>query len=200
MMPAIVLAAGLSARFGGNKLLARIGDKPMILRVLENALSARLSPIILVTGFEQDRLLVAISPLIGNPRLLVTYNPDYPTGRASSVREGLRALPQSASAVMFLLGDQPFIDGPFINRLIDFAEAHPSKSVIFPEYAGRKGNPIIYRRPWFERLASLKGDVTGYRWIQEYPEEVARLPASDPSIFISIETREDYERHAGNYA
>lgn len=200
MLPAVILAAGLSTRFGENKLLKPIGGKPMILRVVENALSARLNPVIIVTGFEQDRALMALREVIGSPRLLVTYNPDYRTGRASSVRTGIRSLPRDAPAALFMLGDQPFIDGAFINRLIEFAEAHPDHCVIYPEYAGMKGNPIIYRRSWFARLEALEGDVTGYALIQQSPAEVARMPATDPFIFASIETREDYERHAGAVA
>ena len=32
---AVVLAAGMSARFGGNKLLARLGDRPLLGHALE---------------------------------------------------------------------------------------------------------------------------------------------------------------------
>lgn len=168
----------------------------MILRVVENALSARLNPVIVVTGFEQHRILAAISPALGSARLIVTYNPNYITGRASSVCEGLRVLPPDAPAALFLLGDQPFIQSSLINQLLDFANAHPAHAVFYPEYAGRKGNPIIYRRSWFGQLMALKGDVTGYRLIQQFPEQVVKMTVTDPSPFVSIETREDYERYA----
>jgi molybdenum cofactor cytidylyltransferase len=196
MIPAVILAAGISSRFGDNKLLVDIGGRPMVLRVVESALAARVQPVIVVTGFEQNRLLAALAPVLGNARLIVTYNPDYGSGRASSVREGIRAVPADAPAALFLLADQPFIDSPLIDRVLDFADAHPDSAVVFPECGGKKGNPIFYRRPWFARLSALEGDVTGYRLIQQSPDEVARLSVSDPSLFVSIETLEDYERHA----
>ena len=74
---AIVLAAGRSTRMGGpNKLLADIGGKPMVRRVVEAALASRARPILVVTGHQADSLRAALAGLD------VTFvdNPDYAAG------------------------------------------------------------------------------------------------------------------------
>jgi molybdenum cofactor cytidylyltransferase len=80
---AVVLAAGRSTRMGAqNKLLADLGGKPMVRRVVETALASKARPVLVVTGhmatevgaalqgvwalqFEQGAARNVPSPLVG---------------------------------------------------------------------------------------------------------------------------------------
>ena len=51
----ILLAAGNSRRFNGNKLLALYKDKPIYMHVVEKSLNLEVNKIICVTQYEEIR-------------------------------------------------------------------------------------------------------------------------------------------------
>src|SRR5205823_6617820 len=53
---AVVLAAGASSRMGSNKLLAEIGGKPMVRRVVEAVSVSAAAPVIVVTGKDAEKV------------------------------------------------------------------------------------------------------------------------------------------------
>ena len=53
---AILLAAGAGSRFGGGKLLASFGGRPLIEATLSNLRGAPVDEIIVVVGTEGERL------------------------------------------------------------------------------------------------------------------------------------------------
>ena len=61
---ATVMAAGQSSRMDSkNKLLLAIDGIPMIRRVCETVLTAGFDPVVVVTGFEQDKVEVTLNDL-----------------------------------------------------------------------------------------------------------------------------------------
>ena len=61
----IVLCAGESKRFGKNfnKLLYNYKGKPLVIHLLENLIKSNLSEIIIVTGFESNKVKQVIEQL-----------------------------------------------------------------------------------------------------------------------------------------
>ena len=60
---AIVLAAGLSSRFGAeNKLLADTGNGPLVRQVLDTVALSAVCDIVLVTGQDGGRIAAAAGP------------------------------------------------------------------------------------------------------------------------------------------
>ena len=85
----IILAAGASRRMGSlNKLLASIAGKPLVRHAVESFIATSLSPIIVVVGYESDKVAAAFE---GLPVQLV-FNPDYAAGQGSSVGVGVEVL------------------------------------------------------------------------------------------------------------
>ena len=77
----IILAAGASRRMGSvNKLLASIAGKPLVWHAVESFVAASLSPIIVVVGYESDKVAAALE---GLPVQLV-FNSD-PANRAGII-------------------------------------------------------------------------------------------------------------------
>src|SRR5262249_39227070 len=59
---AVVLGAGRSTRMGGpNKLLAKIGDRPLVRIVADAVLASHARPMIVVTGHQRDKVEAALS-------------------------------------------------------------------------------------------------------------------------------------------
>jgi len=130
MIIAIVPAAGLSARFGRNKLLLPFGGKPMIAHVIDTLLASDVDEIIVVLGHESERVKEAI----GEREVKLVENLQYRNGLSTSINAGLAAISSGASAIMIYLADQPLIEPEEVNFLIrSFAEAEKAnKSIVVP--------------------------------------------------------------------
>ncbi len=64
MLSLIILAAGKSTRMAGmNKLLTKIDGKPMIRGVVETALSSKADQVIVVLGWEAEKIREALADL-----------------------------------------------------------------------------------------------------------------------------------------
>jgi molybdenum cofactor cytidylyltransferase len=149
----MVLAAGMSSRFGAaNKLLADWNGQPMLRTVVEAALATELDPVIVVTGHEREQVEAALAGL----DVQFAHNPDFATGQAASIRVGIVTVPRWCDGAMVLLGDMPRVCPGEINALIDaFAD---DSSIVVPQHAGHRGNPVIFGRTHFAELERLTGD------------------------------------------
>ena len=95
-----------------NKLLLPICGKPMIRHVVETYLAAVDSQVCVVTGFEADRINVALAGL----PIQFVRNADYEAGQQFSVRAGLLEAPD-AQHHLIGLGDQPQLTADDLARV-----------------------------------------------------------------------------------
>jgi molybdenum cofactor cytidylyltransferase len=183
---AIVLAAGRSTRMGPhNKLLADIGGKPMVRRVVEAALASTARPVVVVTGHQADDVAASLSGL----DVTLIPNPDYATGLASSLKAGIRAVPADRDGALILLGDMPRISHKDIGALFD-AYAGAPESIVVPMHEGRQGNPVLWPRRYFAELLQLEGDAGAKRLIAAHQEHVCEVDLATAGIFADIDTPE----------
>ena len=183
---AIVLAAGRSTRMGAqNKLLADIAGTPMVRRVAEAVLASKARPVLVVTGHQAAEVGAAVSGL----DVTLVANPDYATGLASSLKAGIRAVPNGCDGALVLLGDMPRIAPEHLDRLIDALAAAP-ESIVVPVHEGRQGNPVLWPRRYFSELLQLEGDAGARRLIAVHPEQVREVEMGTSAIFADVDTPE----------
>ncbi|MBI3950813.1 MAG: nucleotidyltransferase family protein [Acidobacteria bacterium] len=188
----IILAAGLSTRFGRPKQLAEWRGQPLILHAAETALGSRLRNVIVVIGHVADQVRAALNPVAERPNLKVVYNPEYEEGRASSIRYGLKALPKDAPAAMFLAGDQPLIGPELINALIDtFIQRRPL--ICYPVSGLTRSNPTIFAAALFPELMRLTGDVGGSALIEKYKSRVCEHPIPSLGTTADVDQEDDFQ-------
>ena len=84
----LVLAAGAGSRFGGGKLLATIGGRPVLQHVLDALAEAGVGESVVVLGRDAERIEAAID--WGGARRVV--NPDPERGLSSSLQVGFDAI------------------------------------------------------------------------------------------------------------
>ena len=183
----IILAAGEGARMGAVKQLLPFNGKTILQWVIDNALTASLQRVVVVLGHRAD----LIEPLITGKASQVVINSDYRQGQSSSIKAGLRALPEGTEAVMFMLGDQPLVAPETINVLLS-AYQKSGAPIVLPVYKGVRGNPVIFSRETFPRLESLDGDCGGRSLFQEYAGKMLQVPIDDPYICFDLDTEYDY--------
>jgi CTP:molybdopterin cytidylyltransferase MocA len=151
-IPAVILAAGASRRLGRPKQLVLLGGESLLRRTVRAAL-AGCAPVLVVLGCRAGEMA---ANLAGLPVTLVR-NDAWEEGMAASIRAGIRALPEGAEAVMFLVCDQVAVDGALVGRLLDVQRAEPGK-VIACAYAGARGTPAVFPARCFRQLLELRGD------------------------------------------
>jgi molybdenum cofactor cytidylyltransferase len=193
---AIILAAGRSSRFraaGGeeaSKLVADFHGRRIVRVVAEAALGSRARPIVVVTGHAREEVEAA---LVGLP-LSFTFNPDFATGLASSLKKGLAAAPQDAAGAIILLADMPEIRSEAIDVILDALAANPDALAAAPTHNGQRGNPVLLSRALFSRVASLEGDEGARRLIGAAdPARIAEVAFDDASVTLDIDTPQDLE-------
>ncbi len=186
---AIVLAAGESRRMGTQKLLLPYAGRRVIEHIADATLSSRVDHTIVVTGFQPERIREALDGFA----VTIAQNDNYAEGMLTSIRTGLAALPEDLEAFMVVLGDQPSLSSKIIDFLIDGFRASP-KGIVVPYINDDSGHPIIIDATYREEVMT-KFDDTGLRGlIYGRPEEVHRLPVTDPGVLRDMDTPEDYER------
>jgi molybdenum cofactor cytidylyltransferase len=191
---AVVLAAGRSARFraaggpGATKLVAKLGDKPIVRMAAEAALASRARPVTVVTGHARTSVEAALAGL----DVEFVYNPEFSSGLASSLQVGLSAMPADAAGALVLLGDMPRIEAQLIDALIDAFLAKERALAAAPAHRGRRGNPMLLGRGLFEAAMRLRGDEGARRLIAALSAaELVEVEAPDAGVIVDIDTPTD---------
>jgi molybdenum cofactor cytidylyltransferase len=188
----IILAAGISKRFGKPKQLVKFKGKYLIEWVLDAALNSCLDKIILVLGHAHQRILDAVGEKAHTPFLQVVINPNFRKGQGSSLQVGFSKTRQTFPSVMFLLGDQPMVTSETIDRLLE-AFWQSSKDICVPVYKGKRGTPTLFGRRMYDRFESIQGDMGARKIIQAHPDRILEVELNDPLCFFDIDTEKDIE-------
>ena len=188
---ATILAAGESSRMeNGNKLLLPINEIPMISHVCNTVLTAGLDPVVVVTGFESDLVTQAIPTAIND----IIYNSHWQSGMASSIYEGLSALPQNVDGNMIVLGDMPMISKDTLTLLIDEFIMLNGQHIIYPIYEERQANPVIFPKKYFQEILSSTGDHGCKKVLKQYPDDVVGVSIGSPEVVFDCDSEDNYFR------
>jgi molybdenum cofactor cytidylyltransferase len=187
---AIVLAAGLGRRMGGlDKLLLKVGGRPLVRIAADAALASRARPVVVVTGHHADAVAAAIAGL----DIRVAHNADYAAGMSTSLRTGLDALPEGIAGAAVLLADMPAVDGGLIDRLVAAFAAAEGNAIVVPTHDGQRGNPVVWPARLFANLREISGDTGGRQLLIDHREAVLKVEVGAPSG-LDLDTAEDFNR------
>ncbi len=192
---AVVLAAGLSRRMGGdNKLLMTLDDTPLIVRAVDAALKSKADPVIVVTGFEADDIEDALNTAFAGKPVKIVHNPDYASGLSSSLKAGIKALDPDSEGVLVCLGDMPRITAGDLDRLIAAYDPEAKTSICVPVYDGKRGNPVLWDRRYFADILALKGDQGARGLIDAHHNQAGLVNMDDDGVLIDVDNPEDLLR------
>lgn len=173
---AIILAAGESRRMGRPKASLPFRNGTFLSAIAEN-LGRHCSPVIAVFGFDAARLSESAPPAV-----VAAVNPDYAQGMLTSLKAGLRAVPDSCEAVVFTLVDHPAVTPATVDAVL----ASPALIAI-PRSENRRGHPVLIRRSIAEEflkepLTSKVRDV-----IDRHAAEIEYIDVDDAGISDDID-------------
>jgi molybdenum cofactor cytidylyltransferase len=153
---AVVLAAGASRRLGRPKQLIPIEGESLLRRTARLALEAGCAPIVVVLGFEAERMAAELADL----HVATAVNANWSSGMGSSLRCGVaaarRARPEM-DALLLLVCDQPSLTVDHLRTLLAL-HGSGSAPVTASAYAGRSGVPAVFAPRFFPELERIEGD------------------------------------------
>lgn len=196
LVQVILLAAGVSRRFkNGNKLLYHIGKQSLLNQTISHLHQAELGQIMLVTGYENDKIIAQIPNEID---FVEKHNVNYMDGMTSSIQCAVRLCNPNVSAYMICLADQIEIK-PITYQLLAQTyyqlNKNNSKLILAPYYGDRKGNPVVISSFYRDQILALK-ESNGCRPIlNAYPEHVVKITTDDQGILTDIDRQEDLAKY-----
>jgi molybdenum cofactor cytidylyltransferase len=188
IIAAVVLAAGRSRRMAPhNKLLmADRAGKPMIARVVDNVLSSKARPILVVTGHQPNE----IEHALGGRPVRYVHAADYAEGLSASLKAGVAAVPPEAAAALICLGDMPLVTGRMIDRLLEAYDADEGRLIVLPTFRGKQGNPMLWDRRFFPEILEISGDSGARFLLSKHMENVAEVEMADDAVLRDFDTVE----------
>ncbi|MBV8456782.1 MAG: molybdopterin-binding/glycosyltransferase family 2 protein [Acetobacteraceae bacterium] len=185
---ALVLAAGRSRRMAPhNKLLiADRTGKPIIARVVDNVLSSKARPILVVTGHQPRE----IEQVLGGRPVRYVHASDYAEGLAASLKAGIAAVPSEAAAAIVCLGDMPLVTGRMIDRLLEAYEPEHGRLIVMPTFCGKQGNPMIWDSRFFPEIMEISGDSGARFLVGRHADVLAEVEMGDDAVVRDFDTPE----------
>lgn len=191
---ALILAAGQSRRMGKeNKLLAEVNGKPMVRHVADAVAASKAASMTVVLGHEADAVRAALADL----KPSYAYNPDYAEGLSTSLKAGLAAVGEDVDGVIVCLGDMPRIGTATIDRMIAAFDPVEGRSIVVPTRRGKRGNPVLFAKRFFEEMAGVSGDVGARHLIGNHEDLAVEIEVDDESVLTDVDTPEALARIRG---
>lgn len=191
-MAGIILAAGMSTRFGSAKQMAEVGGRHLLERVLDAALASCLDRVVLVLGHRAQEISDTLKDRGGGDRLQIRVNPAYQEGMSRSLRMGIEHVRELYPSVMILLGDQPLIDANLIDHLVHRFRSS-DKEICLPVCRGQSGHPVIFGRRFYDAIMSVEGDIGARDILRKNPECILAVDIPDARFFFDVDTPADVE-------
>ena len=86
-------------------------------------------------------------------------------------------LASELSAAVFLAANQPPAAADIVRTVVQ-AHRQSFAPACVPVFDGRRGNPVLFDRTLFDRLARLRGDAGEWDLLEEFAAAVVEVPAS----------------------
>jgi molybdenum cofactor cytidylyltransferase len=187
IVSAILLAAGLSSRFGKAKQLVEFDGTPLVSRAVAVLERAPVGEIVVVVG---HRAAEVTRELEGTGARVVV-NEHYERGLGSSLKTGVGALSRDSRAVVVCLADQPLVTEELIGRIVS-RYRQTGADVVASVSEGLVTPPVLFSSRLYGEMAELSGD-RGARFIIEKHPGFEKVDV-EPDLLLDVDTEEDLER------
>lgn len=184
----VLLAAGDSRRYQGNKLLDEVEGKPMYRHIVDEVSA-------LPQTLFSRRIVVSQYPKILHTLSEEGYeaveNRESHLGISHSIALALDVLDSretGETAVCFAVCDQPWLSGETLAGLIA-GWASSGKGMACLSCNGQDGNPAVFSKAYESRLRQLTGDVGGRSVMRRFPEDVYRYEVRDRKELTDVDER-----------
>ena len=181
----LLLAAGSSRRMGKeNKLLTDVDGTAMVTRVAKQITASQAEGLMVVTGHEKDQVELALK----NYATGFAHNPDFADGLSTSLKTGLRALPDNIDGAIVCLGDMPLVKAEHIDQLIRAFDPVEGRSICVPVHGRKRGNPVVWSKRFITEILSVTGDIGARHLLEEHADQVIEVAIEQDGVLFDIDT------------
>ena len=153
----IVMASGLSRRYGKNKLLEDLNGRALILRTADSLTAAGLHPLAVTRSPEVRALLTRAGiACISHAGAL----------KSDTIHAGLEHLGEGFMGYLFMPADQPLVLPASLRRLTAFYLEDPTRAARLG-HGETPGSPVIFPAACREALLAYRGDRGGMDVLRE---------------------------------
>lgn len=187
----VILPAGASMRMGGPKALCDFYGRSCLQLAIDACRDARLAAPIVVLGFWANQIKARVR-LDGTT---VRINDRAHRGQTSSLKVGLRALPEDSEAFLLYPVDFPLLTAVDIQPLLAAWRRRRRRERIFiPSFDSRRGHPVLFDAALRHAFLRLDDDSPARAVLDVRAAEISYIDHDTPSVLTDMDTPDDYQR------
>ncbi len=177
----IIMASGEGSRFGGNKLMADFGGRPLISYIINTAKSI-FENIVVVTRHKD------VAQFCRDLNVPVIYH-SLPY-RSDTIRLGLEHFGSNLSGYIFCQGDQPLLsEKTLLDMISEFSQN--KENIIRLQYDSTPCSPVVFPTWCYENLLNLPQGKGGNVIVKKHLDKVVYVSAHNRFETIDVDTKED---------
>jgi len=184
-MVGLLLAAGSSTRFGGDKLLAMLPDGTPIGVAAARHLLAAVDSVVAVVRPDDNSLADALA----DEGARITVCAGASEGMGASLAWGVRAAP-TARSWLVVLADMPWIEPRTIARVGRALDE--GAAIAAPTWRNARGHPVGFTASFYAALSALSGDEGAKTILAQ--QRVELIAVDDPGVVRDVDRPEDLAR------
>lgn len=190
----LIAAAGMSSRMGTFKPLLPLGEETLLSYQLNKFVHMELSPIVIVTGNEAERLEHYIEEYKKNRapevEIVCIKNEQYQSSEMfDTIKIGLKRIKGQCDRFFVLPADIPLFSEETL-RILLRSEGEAAK----PVFHGRGGHPLLICSDRIGQLLAYTGEMGLKGALQAADIEIQNIEVMDEGILIDADTLEDYQK------
>lgn len=180
----VIMASGLSERYGRNKLLEKLAGREVILHTAGNLAAAGLHPLV-VTRSEKVKKLA-------DREGIACVLHDGPK-KSDTIHTGLAHLDPDLAGYLFMPGDQPLVKPESLRKMTEQFLRRPDRAVRL-SYAGTAGSPVLFPAFCRGKLMAYTGDRGGLEVLKAEQIPCDCVEAECPWELWDVDTPENMEK------
>lgn len=191
-LAAIVLAAGLGARFGGKKLTSAYGGGLLIDGALQAAFAAPVETVLVIGGADPGVGEAAEAAAerwqdFDDQDMAYVQIGNYAEGLSATLKAGIGLLDDDEDGAFIFLGDMPRIPHAILQPM---AEAlAKGAAAVAPTFQGRRGHPVLFSSALFDELKALEGDKGAGDLLDRLGASLVTVPSPDDGVLFDVDER-----------
>ena len=185
---AVVLGAGRSERFAGNKLSTMLGNTMLINYPVADLLRTDVSEILVVVNPDFD-----CAKILQDKRVTCVVNERFVDGKASSIKLAVSLAERKFDGLLFTNADMPLFGSRRYAQLIEYFRENPGK-IIAATTGMERRNPCIFPSSFYDDLAALRSEEGGREILARmYDVEIPYVVDHELAL-MDVDTEADLEK------
>lgn len=182
----LILAAGQSRRFNGDKRLARLPGRNLTLLEATVSAAGKSGLPVRVCLREDD---AALARALAGDGVATVLCERANEGMGATLAEAA-GVTSGWEVVLIALADMPLVKASTYQALVHVCSRD---GIAAPCYRGRRGNPVCFGAAWLEHLRQSSGDRGARDLLAAHPQSVTEVDVDDAGILRDVDYPADLD-------